>query len=66
MEKDFEKMYDQKFERLYEQRLAEGKERISKEINGQIFFTPGTSGQAYAARVQTLKEELERELLSTR
>lgn len=51
-------------EKMYYQRLAEGREKISEKINSQIFFTPGTEGQAFACKVKKLEEELREDLLS--
>jgi len=65
MEENFEEMYNKKFERLYEKMLAEGKEKISEDLAGEVFFTLGTRGHAYACRVQKLEDELRTELLST-
>lgn len=66
MKEHFEKMYNQKFERLYEQRLAEGTEKIKDDLANNIFWNPRHKGFAFSYRMQTLKDEVKQYLLRQR
>jgi len=63
MATEFEKKYAQKFERLYEKMLVDGKQKIGEDLGDEIFWEPTHKGHAFAYRVQQLEKELRKDLL---